>query len=189
MTYNELICQMMVDAYYMVNEYHLNLGQNDSLEKIVKIVFEQPWGKSSENTEKIYNMLLDYNTKEIARLKVALINYVPYHLQACFLHNKTLVKFPTGSVNKINELNRQKRLLYYYGEYMHYRTEIIIQGDWFAYPSENRKILEEWVQYKLIDYLQRRNQTIQGIQNKISALEKRKVEETNRFWSAVAGMA
>lgn len=41
MTYNELLCRMMADAYYMVNEYHLNLGPNDSLEKIVKIVFEQ----------------------------------------------------------------------------------------------------------------------------------------------------
>ena len=25
-TYNELICHMMADAYFMVNEYHLNLG-------------------------------------------------------------------------------------------------------------------------------------------------------------------
>ena len=36
--------------------------------------------------------------------------------------------------------------------------------------------------YKLIDYLQQRNPTITGIPNKISALEKRKLEETNRFW-------
>lgn len=45
------------------------------------------------------------------------------------------------------------------------------------------------MQYKLIDYLQRRNPTIQGIPNKISAPEKRKLEEANRFWSTVAGMA
>ena len=45
MTYNELFCQMMADAYYMVNEYHLNCGPNDRLEKIVKIVFEQTWGQ------------------------------------------------------------------------------------------------------------------------------------------------
>lgn len=189
MTYNELLCRMMADAYYMVNEYHLNLGPNDSLEKIVKIVFEQTGVKSSENTDKIYNMLLDYNTKEIVRLKGALINYVPYHLQSCFLHDKTLAEFPTGSAKKINELNQQERLLYYYGEYMRYRTEIIIQDDWFAYLSENSEILEGWVQYKLIDYLQRRNPTIPGIPNKISAPEKRKLEEANRFWRAVVDRA
>lgn len=132
MTYNELLCRMMADAYYMVNEYHL---------------------------------------------------------QSCFLHDKTLAEFPAGSAKKINELNQQERLLYYYGEYMRYRTEIIIQDDWFAYLSENSEILEGWVQYKLIDYLQRRNPTIPGIPNKISAPEKRKLEEANRFWRAVVDRA
>lgn len=87
-------------------------------------------------------MLLDYNTKEIARLKGALINYVPYHLQSCFLHDKTLAEFPTGVQRKLMSWNQQERLLYYYGEYMRYRTEIIIQDDWFAYLSENSEILE-----------------------------------------------
>lgn len=32
---------MMADAYFMVNEYHLNLGPNDSLERIVRIIAEQ----------------------------------------------------------------------------------------------------------------------------------------------------
>ena len=72
---------------------------------------------------------------------------------------------------------------------MRYRTEIIIQDDWFAYLSENSEILEGWVQYKLIDYLQRRNPTIPGIPNKISAPEKRKLEEANRFWRAVVDRA
>ena len=40
-TYNELVCLMMADAYYMVNEYHLNLGPNDSLEKLVKIILSR----------------------------------------------------------------------------------------------------------------------------------------------------
>lgn len=45
------------------------------------------------------------------------------------------------------------------------------------------------MQYKLIDYLQRRNPTIPGIPNKISAPEKRKLEEANRFWRAVVDRA
>lgn len=62
-TYNELVCLMMADAYYMVNEYHLNLGPNDSLEKLVKIIFEQTGVKSSEKTDRIYNMLLEVQRK------------------------------------------------------------------------------------------------------------------------------
>lgn len=152
-TYNELVCLMMADAYYMVNEYHLNLGPNDSLEKLVKIIFEQTGVKSSEKTDRIYNMLLGYNASEIKKLKSKLIVEVPYRLQSSFLHDVTIAQIPTGSAGRIRELNQQKKLLYYYGEYMQYRTQITIEDEWFAYLSENREILEGWVKYKLIEYL------------------------------------
>ncbi len=186
-TYNELVCLMMADAYYMVNEYHLNLGPNDSLEKLVKIIFEQTGVKSSEKTDKIYNMLLEYNAKEIKKLKSKLIVEVPYRLQSSFLHDVTIAQIPSGSAGRIRELNQQKKLLYYYGEYMQYRTEITIEDEWFAYLSENREILEGWVKYKLIEYLQRRNPTIPGIPNKIAPPEKRDLAEAKKFWRAVIG--
>lgn len=119
-TYNELVCLMMADAYYMVNEYHLNLGPNDSLEKLVKIIFEQTGVKSSEKPDKIYKMLLEYNASEIKKLKSKLIVEVPYRLQSSFLHDVTIAQIPTGSAGRIRELNQQKKLLYYYGEYMQY---------------------------------------------------------------------
>ena len=34
-TFETLIDEMIVDAWYMVLEYHLNLGPNDTLEKVV----------------------------------------------------------------------------------------------------------------------------------------------------------
>lgn len=35
MTYEELINEMIADAWYMVVEYHLNLGHRDTLESLV----------------------------------------------------------------------------------------------------------------------------------------------------------
>ena len=34
-TFETLIDEMITDAWYMVSEYHLNLGPNDALEKVV----------------------------------------------------------------------------------------------------------------------------------------------------------
>lgn len=34
-SYNEIINHMITDAWYMVSEYHLNLGPSDTLEKLV----------------------------------------------------------------------------------------------------------------------------------------------------------
>lgn len=184
-TYNELICHMMADAYFMVNEYHLNLGPNDSLERIVKIIAEQTKMKPSEKIDKIYEMLLEYRHKDITKLRSNLINDVPYCIQSCFLHDTTLSKISSRKEERIHELNQQRRLLYYYSAYMQYDTEIMLEDDWFKYLSENREILEGWVQYNLIEYLQRRNPTIPGIPNKIMPPKKRNLKQAKVFWKAV----
>lgn len=184
-TYNELVSLMMADAYYMVNEYHLNLGPNDSLEKIVQIISAKTGMKATEKTEKIYEVLLDYRDKEITRLRSNLIANVPYCLQSTFLDDLKISDISTKKDERLRELNRQKRMLYYYGEYMMYDTEIIIDDEWYGYLTENREILEGWVQYNLIEYLQRRNPTIPGIPNKIAPPEKRELTSAKKFWKAV----
>ena len=40
LTYDELINNMIADAWYMVAEYKLNLGPADAIERIVKRAFE-----------------------------------------------------------------------------------------------------------------------------------------------------
>lgn len=37
-TYNELIDEMIADAWYMVTEYHLNMGPKDTLERLVHYI-------------------------------------------------------------------------------------------------------------------------------------------------------
>lgn len=114
-----------------------------------------------------------------------MINDVPYCLQSCFLHDTTLSKISARKEERVRELNRQRRLLYYYSAYKQYDTEIILEDNWFKYLSENREILEGWVQYNLIEYLQRRNPTIPGIPNKIAPPEKRNLTQAKAFWKVV----
>ena len=38
LTYEELIDEMITDAWYMVTEYHLNLGPKDTLESLVHLI-------------------------------------------------------------------------------------------------------------------------------------------------------
>lgn len=101
------------------------------------------------------------------------------------MHDTTLSKISSRKEERIHELNQQRRLLYYYSAYMQYDTEIMLEDDWFKYLSENREILEGWVQYNLIEYLQRRNPTIPGIPNKIMPPQKRNLKQAKVFWKAV----
>ena len=52
-TFNELINDMISQGWYMVNEYKLNLGPNDSLEKVINNTFSKVGLKSSEKKETI----------------------------------------------------------------------------------------------------------------------------------------
>ncbi len=40
-SYEELVDEMIADAWYMVTEYHLNLGPKDTLESVVNLIKQQ----------------------------------------------------------------------------------------------------------------------------------------------------
>ena len=60
-SYEELVDEMIADAWYMVTEYHLNLGPKDTLEAVVNLIKQKyPELKSCEKKTAILN-LLKYN--------------------------------------------------------------------------------------------------------------------------------
>lgn len=83
--FDELLNEMIADAWYMVSEYHLNLEPKDSLEELVKYVQNISRMKSSEKKSVIIEYLKKCDDKEVLRLKRILITNVPYRLQAPFM--------------------------------------------------------------------------------------------------------
>ncbi|MCF0115257.1 MAG: HNH endonuclease, partial [Erysipelotrichaceae bacterium] len=89
MSYEELVDEMIVDAWYMVTEYHLNLGPSDTLEKVIKLINDKyPLLKSNEKRESLLTFLKNTEDKDIRRMKMTLTKNVPYRLQAPFLSFK-----------------------------------------------------------------------------------------------------
>ena len=84
-TFDEIINHMIVDAWYMVTEYHLNLGPSDALEKLIH-TFQRLTGLPSNAKQSEILLALEENTnKEIQKLKRQLTLFVPYRLQAPFM--------------------------------------------------------------------------------------------------------
>ena len=48
LTYDELINWMVADAWYMVTEFRLNLGPSDTLEALVKYIYQVSGLKTNE---------------------------------------------------------------------------------------------------------------------------------------------
>ena len=87
LSYNDLISNMIADAWYMVSEYRLNLGPADNLEDMVHYAKSLLGLKSSEKKSVIVEAIIDSSDKELVRRKQILTYNVPYRLQAPFLHN------------------------------------------------------------------------------------------------------
>lgn len=185
-SFEELVDEMIASAWYMVSEYHLNLGPNDNLEKVVKLIHSKEHFKPSEKKAEILNYLAECKDNEVNRIKKTLILNVPYRLQAPFYVDIDLNKKWNGSkIILTNEINRQSRLMYYFGEYKSLHTEVIMQDDWVRYIQKNQGIIEGWLQYNMITYLQRRNPSVPGIADKLYPPKERNLDKVKKLWRMI----
>lgn len=85
-TYEDLVDEMIADAWYMVIEYHLNLGPRDTLENLVLYLQKISQLKSSEKKENIISYLKDCTDKEVVKKK-RLLCRIPGNCTGCFKKN------------------------------------------------------------------------------------------------------
>ncbi|MFA7673557.1 MAG: HNH endonuclease, partial [Clostridia bacterium] len=85
-TYDELINEMIVSAWYMVSEYHLNLGPSDTLEALIHRLMQLNNGilKTSDSRENILAFISDCQDNYVRSMKRILTRNVPYRLQSPF---------------------------------------------------------------------------------------------------------
>ncbi len=172
-SFDELVNEMIADAWYMVTECHLRLGPigvTDNLEEVVKYIGVIHPFPSSEKRDKIIDFLKTCDDKKVLKYKQALILNVPYRLQVPFYDEISIDdKMWSGSKEILSdEINRQNRLMYYFVKMNGLKTEIEISDLWIEYLVSNREILNGWLQLNLIHYLQKKNPSVPGIAEKIT---------------------
>lgn len=189
-SFDELIDEMIADAWYMVTEYHLRLGPlgiTDNLEEVVKYIHKKYGFLSSEKREKIIGFLQTTDDKSISKYKTDLSLNVPYRLQVPFYDEIKIEKNMWGSSKAAlsNEINRQRRLMYYFVLIAGLQTQIEIDESWAEYLYKHKEILKGWTQLKLIQYLQNKNPNVPGIADKIEAPTARNMDRARNYWKLI----
>ena len=189
-TFDELINEMIADAWYMVSEYHLRLGPvgiTDNLEEAVKYIYEKYKITPSEKREKILSFLQNTKDKEIKRYKSLLTLNVPYRLQVPFYDEISIENRLWNGSKQIltTEINRQKRLMYYFSYVSGLDSLIEVDDKWASYLIKNKEILVGWTHLKLIQYLQVRNPSVPGIAEKIEAPTYRDIDKVRKYWKLI----
>ena len=184
-SYGELLDEMVADAWYMVTEYHLNLGPKDNLEALVIYIRQISGMKPSEKKSTILDYLRTCEDKEVMRMKRILILNVPYRLQAPFMHSMKGKDWDVSSQRLIERINQERRLLYYFTAYDGLRTAITIQPEWQLYILKNQEIIRGWLQYNIILYIQKRNPSVPGIADKLCPPQERKLDKVKKYWKLI----
>ncbi len=188
-SYDELINEMIADAWYMVTEYHLRLGPfgvTDNLEEAVKYIGTKNLFPASERRNVIISYLESTEDKKLLWYKKELIKNVPYRLQSPFLDEIKIEHREWGRPEELSQkINQQRRLLYYFDAFNQLSTEICINEDWVPYLLRNKEILRGWLQLNLIHYLQRRNPSVPGIADKLSTPQSRDIERVRKYWKLI----
>ena len=189
-TFDEIINEMIADAWYMVTEYHLRLGPigvTDNLEEVVKYIFETYKIPSSEKREKIITFLEESVDKRIIKYKSDLTLNVPYRLQVPFFDNINIERNMWNGSKKVltDEINRQNRLMYYFVSVCGLNSTIKIDELWSEYLNRHKEILNGWTQLKLIQYLQNKNPSVPGISDKIEPPVTRDIERVRKYWKLI----
>ncbi|WP_026503958.1 HNH endonuclease domain-containing protein [Butyrivibrio sp. NC3005] len=190
-TFEKLINEMIADAWYMVTEYHLRLGPlgiTDNLEEVVKYIHTEYGFRSSEKREKIIAFLQDTDDKVIKKYKIDLTLNVPYRLQVPFYDEISIERnmWNGSKKNLTDEINRQRRLMYYFIAISGLGTVIEVDALWAEYLFKHKDILKGWTQLKLIQYLQNKNPSVPGIADKIEAPIARDIERVRKYWNLIA---
>ena len=168
---DNLAIEMAVLAWYPLKFFHLSLGKQDQIGKIVSYLntSEIKYNITHPSFQNALKVSIKQQYKKI-KLK-QIIKYVPYRLLSSFFHQQ-LKGIKDSQKNKIitqlsNEGFTDNISLYRFVEH-NQQQAIQINPEWENYLRINFKIIHSWALWKWSCYLQLKNPNTPAILNKIT---------------------
>lgn len=168
-------CHMVSKVWYPILHCKLSFGYQDSLPRIVTSLREKLALKPDEKVSHIFNTLMAMEEKELLKEIKVLFEMVPYRLLSPFYTVKG------SSFNKtIKEMTAKDATAFY--QFIEDGKTILIGEAWFEYMRSNQVIIEAWIEYSMIYYLQKKNPNVPAIPLKIKAPDKRDLNDATKLW-------
>ena len=200
-TFDDVINEMICNAWYSVREYHIHLsgmqldGQvRDGLERAVLKLSELGHLPANASKVEIKNAIREHEA-ELKASKEQLTNMVPYRaLAGFFLKDDSAVDW--GSVRRltayIKKINRDVVLLpYTLGDSSKLKKEIYFQPAWMEMIQDNTVSILGWIQYEKVKWLQNNNPEVPGLVYKLAPMDEkmRKLNNVRKLWEGILGLS
>ena len=195
-TFDEIIDEMISNAWYSVREFHIHLSGvqagavRDGLERAVILLAELSDLPSNASKTEIRNAIREHN-KELKAAKEQLTNMVPYRALAGFFHRSDEVANWNSTVRMVEYIQRINNtvitLPYTLGESSKLKKEVHISPIWAKMIQDNTVSILGWIQYEKVKWLQMNNPEVPGLVYKLAPLDEkmRKLQHVHKLWDAI----
>ncbi len=184
--FDEIAITAIASAWSAVHSYKLNLGTSDQMTKWITQLdqtFSQLDRKDIAGQLEALFRRDGQKTGTLPTIVSEFSRYVPYRLLTPFFSTE-LRGLPDGEKNqRILELSQQKNSKALYRiETAGDRLKLTLNDGWFTYLTANLSIIEGWLRFNYLEYLQRLNPTVIALSAKLEfPIERDMTEVTQLF--------
>ena len=194
-TFNEIIDEMIANAWYSVREFHIHLSGmqsgevRDGLERAVLRLADLSDLPANASKTEIKNAIAEH-APELKVFKEQLTNMVPYRALAGFFRNSgETVEWNsvTRMVAYIERINQKILLPYTLGTGSRLKKEVRFSPAWAEMIRDNTVSILGWIQYEKVRWLQMNNPEVPGLVYKLAPLDEkmRKLGNVRKLWEGI----
>lgn len=200
LTFEEIIDEMICEAWHTVTHYHLRLGPsvNGNAENFLEHAINTVNGKitdlSQNPSREELKAAIKLCEKELKQDKARLADYVPYKLLTPFFDVEGMeegllyIKKDQHSrlIAYMEKLSGDENLFYTILDGVGLQKRIKMNPYWRKLLIKNFPVIQSWIQYSKAQFLQDRNPGVPGIIYKICPenVELRKLDQVRTLWRA-----
>lgn len=194
-TFNDIIDEMIANAWYSVLEFHIHLSGipggevKDGLERSVLVLQDVSLLPANASKIEIKNAIKIHES-ELRKYKEQLTNMVPYRALAGFF-DKMDEKIDWGSVQRmvsyIERMDKICLLPYTLGTSAKLKREVYFNAAWIRMIQDNMVAILGWIQFEKVKWLQSNNPEVPGLVYKLMPMDEkmRKLKKVHELWDAV----
>lgn len=197
-TYDEIINEMISNAWYSVLEFHVHLSGiwgdgeiKDSLERAVLKLHKLSGLESNASKVEIKNKIVEFD-KELHNEKMTLTKNVPYKALSGFANKGTeRIDLNSGAGRMMEYYNRinsiQNPLPYIFGTQKGLGRKVKFHEAWIQMIQDHMVSILGWIQYEKVRWLQNNNPEVPGLVYKLAPLDDkmRKLGHVRKLWEGI----